>query len=673
VDQDVTNQLVNEALTRWADLTRTGTEHDWLVRQHVDDLNASRFMDPTGLTTFMLLRGLGDEMFKSALFTAEALMAQPEVVEAKLAPLRSLRAVVEDPRVVELVGEFASRLRQRAVDMGMESRALESLDELLASKYALGLVRRDALRSMERLEHHQFAQGPVDEDELKLNEKVFEFLNANSAVEAALYQHVSGISMVLVRDPEVELASYFAFLVRNGQTVTMLTDRVEGPHPAYNRMSRRPDRNLERRAEQNWFPYRLMDLVRSEDDHLHVQRTALVRIDVEAIPLAKITELEPEEFAWASLMFDLIRDRYGRKKTRLPEPSYTGEMIVEPHCLLGPGSELVRAGHYEHLDLPAPSPPEVLAARDDPQWHHESTGFNFWMEDRYGPEVPPEYLAVMGEQNKLLLEAKSKALLPPRQDCQLLFSSDARERTVALEALSPVTFGTRDKLKADLLWTARVNKMSFIQELADAEYEATRAEVYGWWRKACLANADLFLDAVARGELPAPYYTTYDPKQAFNHGYERRETRNCLTCYYSADEFREHCTFCDEAAGDVLVGRSGEGRPDRCLDDDGPAGIYGVFRPTCPETLALFAGTTVAELPWPLQHWYSDEPYSGNHILYRVEPSDWKLRNPWMSARGGSSRMLVVALLSRRAFHRRRKNLGLPHQAIPEPRRRDED
>ena len=41
-------------------------------------------------------------------------------------------------------------------------------------------------------------------------------------------------------------------------TITVLTDRNPGAHPAYERMSRRPDRNFSRRAAQHWFPYDLV-------------------------------------------------------------------------------------------------------------------------------------------------------------------------------------------------------------------------------------------------------------------------------------------------------------------------------------------------------------------------------------------------------------------------------
>ena len=160
----------------------------WDLRRHLESLNESRAMDPTGLTTFMMLRGLADEIFQHTTFTALQLLTARDQVEADLRALRSLRDLVESPQAIVLVDDFAGRLRQAALDGGMTTPNLEKLDELLAAKYSLGFLRRDSLLSMSRLEHHQFTQGAPDPAELRRNVDVYEFLNANSAVRAALAQ-----------------------------------------------------------------------------------------------------------------------------------------------------------------------------------------------------------------------------------------------------------------------------------------------------------------------------------------------------------------------------------------------------------------------------------------------------------------------------------------------------
>jgi hypothetical protein len=83
--------------------------------------------------------------------------------------------------------------------------------------------------------------------------------------------------------------------------------------------------------------------------------------------------------------------------------------------------------------------------------------------------------------------------------------------------------------------------------------------------------------------------------------------------------------------------------------------VHGLVAPTCPEGIADIAGVTVADLPIPLQHWYTDEPYTGNSILDRLDPQDWVLKNPWKDLT-----LRVTLTLCRTCFHKRRKALGLP-------------
>ena len=103
------NQLVNEALVRWAKLVGVDPEKkaksisSWELDRHLAALNESRDLDPTGLTTFMMLRGLTDELLKETQFSALQLLTATEVVAANLRPLKHLLDLVESPEVVELI------------------------------------------------------------------------------------------------------------------------------------------------------------------------------------------------------------------------------------------------------------------------------------------------------------------------------------------------------------------------------------------------------------------------------------------------------------------------------------------------------------------------------------------------------------------------------------------
>lgn len=665
------NDLVNDAILRWMDLIGIDFEGNikgsspwssYHLRDLTEDLSASRELDPTGLTTFMMLRGILEHFLKDITFTAFDLILEPRAISAKLAPMKALRTVLEDPQVVDLIANFQDKVRTAALQYGVRpGEATDKLEELLADKYQLAMVRRDAMLSMANLEPHQFTQGPKEPNPLKYNPTIFEFWNVNSILASMRSQRVAGISLCLIRDPVDAMFSYFVFAIRNGSTLTILTDRDKEPHPAFSRMTRRPDRSLSRRAARNWFPYQLLDLKEQKDELGNVKglyanaRTQLVPINVEAVPLKSINELEPEQFVWTSLVFELILDKYWKQDEKLPELSYTGQMVVEPAALVGAAGALVKDGLYKPLELPKLVKADVTAETTAPQWVSEPVHFNAWMVERYGARVPDEVLSPVGEEAQLLLVERT-------HDPSFLPVLEKSKRIEKFETLNPTTFGTKDQIQKDRLWVARVNQMKAIQVLADEEYEREKDGVLAWYRAAVTKNRGLLIDAACRGEWMLPYMKFRrmheqggdkpSEQQAIKQGVGEKWSKafdsyffNRPRIYFGEEDKESYRTKC-------------------CVRTDTWASIFTVIKPTCPDAIAILCGVTFEELPWPLQHWFTDTPYTGNHILNRLDPEDWHLHNPWMDIthRRGGLNLDVGVALSKLAYHARRKTMGLPRK-----------
>jgi hypothetical protein len=706
------NDLVNEALTRWLDLTEiTFDKHgnvkhraknspwqNYTLGSLTEGLNESRDLDPTGLTTFMMMRGLVEAYLRDIKFSAETLILNPASIEKQLLPMRAVRDVLENPEVVQLVSGFQDQIRTAALHYGVQQgKPMDALEELLNDKYDLATIRRDALLSMRRLQAHQFSQGKADTDPPKYSPQVYEFWNVNSLLLAMRAQKFGGISLILIRDPEEALRSYFIFAIKNGFTFTILTDKEKGVHPMYERMSRRPDRNLERRAEKNWFPYGLLDLKKAGKHIVANVRTQLVPINVDAVPVAGIHELHAEEFVWLILMFDLIRDKFWTQGHLLPELSYTGQMVIEPQALVGADGALVKEGFYKPLEMPALSKADVTAEKTKDQWERDPTHYNAWMVERYGHRVPEEVFNVVGEHAKHLLEAKAldPSFLPSTNTEKIVNYGGAREPAkIEFEALSPVTFGVKAELQKDRLWTARLNQMKAIQVLADKEYEEEKDNIIAWYQAAIEKNREFLLNACARGELKLP---SWKPRRfgGIQIGDEPEEPevdrvvevnalhqkagKSWYDAHHSYGFHRPH-----SGLGDVVEEKvPGRGWRHRmrtikytvCAEQPRyKASIFTDIRVSCPEAIAIVCGVTVAELPWPLQHWYDEEPYHGNSILDRLDPEDWVLKNPWAPPHWRSTglRLNVGIAHGKIAFNARRKALGLPIKSWAEKKDADE-
>lgn len=651
---DDLNTILNEAVPRWAKLTGTklGTDRyvfrigsdsqfqEYALKTYIDDLNEARQRDTSGGVAIMLLRGLFEAYVTELAFGGRALLFEHERVEQKLGPLRTFHASIHQEPCQASVTDFLSELRTAATHYGYD---LQKLKKLLSDEMELAKLRLSALRSIEKLKVHQFSQGDPDSIPLQYNKQIFEFYNINSFIHALRQQWVSGITLTIICDPSVYF-SYFCLGMRNGDIVTVLTDFDEGAHPEHKRMSRRPDRLLERRAEEHWFPYRLL----KSKDADPVESTTLVPLNTSAVPIEEVSNLEPEEFIWLILLFDLIKVRYGENAMDhvVPQLSYTGEMVITPHVLIEATNALVQSGKYQPLILPILT---VDTATSEAADTRKSVGHNAWMEERYACRVPDAVLDIVGDQKALELSEQTETPLSKdaddnpdlpdlpelrRQPNTLIWDrKDLRKEPIHLSSLDPTYFGTRDQIQRNRAWVARRNLMKVVQRYATADFVAKKQQILSWYRARLERNMPRLLEAVARGMLLAPtweYKSHANPGNPFPWNDSIIEKPECnILQQKSADRFNK--AFPGEYLGlsGVLFGEKMWPESKCYLDKETRATVFSIFSPDNPKALAVLLGIKESKLPWPLQHWTTREPYTGNHILDRIDPQDSLLDNPW--------------------------------------------
>lgn len=737
---DETNALLDEALARWKALaglaepdedgTVTISFGKWDDHSATKEMEKARELDPTGVTTLMLLKGYYERFLREVKFDAAALL--DDKVGEQLATLRALRDVLAHDLTSEIVENFVELTRNgvQLYDPNPDEERAAEYERTFEDGYLLATLRYSAIRAMQVFKAHQFVQGTHSEGSPKLNYKIWEFWNINSLVRAMVAQKIPGLSLCLIRDPEDPLQSYFVFACSNGQTVTILTDKRDEEHPDQRYMTRKPGRMLSEQADQGFFPYQLLELTLDKFGRFDGVRArkGLVPINVEAVALSDFTRIEPYQVIWLGYMFDLIRHEYFVERRLLPELSYTGEQVREPLGLVSGDKALVAAGTYKPLELPRIKRDDLDTDKleEKGQWRVTPTRHNQWMIERYGEQVPEEAFDVVGKeaddltlllgdvhkQHGRLSDSEARDLHDGHEftaevthPIQALVVRTAtkreldrpffdREKPVEdIKGLRPTDFGTADHLRLNQEWAARSNQTILVQRLAEKDFEETYLEVYEWVRQRLEANQDILLDHMARMEFQLPKH----PRKTFGHDTDTVEAGNALRMA----EGREWRT----AFGGSYIGTpsprfyiSGEGvgcntlweqwwkhqkgeRPVKpnavyCADrTDIKATVFGAVTARIPEAVALLCGCTVEELPWQLQVYSLDEPYSGNSILSRVDPAEWKLHNPWGNrfARTPQFTISVGFALCKNAFHTRRKALGLPRVKLQEVLKSEED
>lgn len=663
------NDLVDEAIEKWKEVAGIDLEAKSFRLGAVErgqftvDLYKALELDSTGITTAMMLRGYFEWYLKEAQFSAFDIILNPEFVEIQIEPLHELRNLLESPVLVELMDTFRDKTRRACYYYAGDREDMESW---ITNKYQLAVIRRDALRSMETLETHQFTYGQAASDSPRYNLELWEFWNINSLILTARAQLIPGISVCLLRDPVEPLHSYFGFVCVNGETITFLTDRGKSPHPAYKSMSRRPDREMEQRAEHHRFPYQTLDLIVSEDQKkMYAKaRTGLVPINAKGVPLSKIGDLFPDQLIWLTYMFELISERYYVQDLKLPELSYTGEMVRTPNALVDGHSALARQENYKFLEMPILGRKDVTTESTEAQWERKPQLHYTWMVERYGEQVPDSVLDVVGPREK------SQLTLP---------GAETKEITGyhrSFQSLDAASFGSKKDLEKDRIWSARVNQMVYIQKLAEDEFQLTKDEILTWYKKAVLSNAEFLLDASVKGQLLMERMY-HGSGGGFDNSGKYRKKINVLHQVEGPhwgnpksgdtkgwDAFSAFVMVATPVSSSSRVYFRGQfisrhwDTFTNCYDyPDIKGSIFAQVSPQTPSDLALLCGVEESQLPWQLQHFWKHnwEPYTGNSILDRLDPIDWTLNNPWKELR-----LSVGVVLSKRAYSRRRERLGLP-------------
>lgn len=722
----LTEVHVDGALGNWTG-SRSIRLGSWEQEKQIRNLQDLAVLDPSLLTCWMLVGAFVREWLEARAINTYHLVAFPKETQAELALSQEVWALCRCTAVERVVAAFQDTVL-RGLERTLGKRREDARGDPKAwieDPYLLAVLRRDALLAVDAgdgldsgrtrdkacgLELHQFTQGAcAPGSDPVLADAVYEFWNINSLIRALRSAQFPDQAVVvcLIRDPEEPLHSFFVLGIRNGDVISVLTDRSKAhqEHPLRKKLGRKPDRELDARSSRWWFPYELIDTaVTADGKEVYAKaRTALVPLNAEAAPLRALADLHPATLVWLALVLDLVRVRFFLEDRRALTVSYTAEMIRVPHALIDARAALVREGQYAPLDLPPLDvardlSPENMAA----QMRSPATGWNRWMVDRYGDRVPEELLDVVGEDERKRLVDTTRTKLPmpggeiitPFPESSPHFhtvdhslsiahlphrSPDNGVGPVKLLGLDPTVFGSAERLQRDRLWTAQYNRMQVIQRLAVDEFARTRDDVLSWYAARVQANGKTLQEALARLSftLPFPRYLTAEELKKrtgtdwpFQQGLTRWVAveeealrwgvgpawHSSVTRWYRAGERTDAPRGSSEFVyAPNIVGKK--------RSDLHPAGVFGVLNPVNAEAVARVCGVTVADLPWQLQHYTSDllEPYRGNSNLDRLDPQD-SLENPW-----NALPLCVGVSLTRVEINAKRKALKLPRVNWDDP------
>lgn len=647
------------ALEIWVDITGVdpnaknwATTNEWEIRNINEELKESLKLDPSKITTMMMLDYFVRDYLTNRTFSVLSILEEYDLLTDYLEKSRELLNILNSEEVTEAKQTFKDSVISSLQHYGVTN---EETFALASDLHALGFLRRDALRSIESLECHQFLQGESDDTHPVYFDMVYEFWNINSLIRSMTQIPKSSITLNLIRDPH-ETSSFFVFGIRNGGTVSILTDRDKEAYPLAKFKQRRPDRSLAARKWRHHFPYDLMGLEFSEGGRsayiIHKESHAVAPYQSTSHPMKRISELHPDEIIWISMMFSQIHLKFWKENFKTKELSYTGDMLKNQDVLLSAARNLpVIIDNYQVLhSSPLLNQDLTYDSKFKEDWGGGNTDTNRWMEERYQHKLDdPELFNLMDDNTEsTLLYAANKEeevsnilgrrILKAKHNLNVMgnmkilkvlrstlddipfWDRDKLNKTIpSLQAMDSTYFGTADEVIANQRWSARYNKAKLIEQAALEEYNEREAEIKAWFANAITSNIDILLTAIAHGKLAVSESESANTRQSIlnlfskfgDNKYSSRMNSSCLH--------------------DLEIHGTKEKFPSKylCPVNGRQATIFAKFIPTDANDLALMCGCKLSELPDILQFWRMKIYSPHNSWSTRIDPMESKITNPW--------------------------------------------
>ncbi|HFS8929310.1 TPA: hypothetical protein ACH1VU_006596 [Pseudomonas aeruginosa] len=665
-----------EALNLWVAVTGfdedrrsfklSGRLSEWAVHSMSEAIKEALDLDETNITGFLLLSYFSRHFIEHTHFKLNEILNEPERVESFVAQIKKLLLILNDKEMLEDLSHFQLVTRQ-AVRHYHADR--DEVMTLIDQQDDIAFLRRDALKSMQRLRVDHFLVGATEDESFKpvYNREVYQFWNINSMLQAVC-KAPSGVSLNLIRTPD-DYQSYFVFAIRNGGNVITLSDIAQHSHPLQAYMSRRPDKSFGKRIVQNWFPYDLMNYQYDEESgSLWIERqdfgNAIAPLNQTAFALSPIKDLKPEEIIWITLMFELIVERFWRKPIEPAQLSYTGDMVKIESTLIEHAKQAgLPVVQYEGIQAKVLNVQEIAYPDDAVREAIGKFGgdHNQWMVDRYSAKVNPALMNLMGsgDVSAYVTSRSNELKLISSGELQRLKNSVfSRNDTQYYEfhKLDTAGFGSKEQILADRAFIARYNLAREIKRLAYAEYTERKEDIKKWYEERLAANLETLYALATQDEVWFEC-SRDDAKWGLDDHSRVGEdiARYRIAKLYDKAEYDKNCLYINYDHT-LSLGWISSASAHACHITGARSSYILYLTPHTASDLAFLAGVPHSELPDVLQHWRARTESRGNHILDRIDPVAWALTNPWES----HSAFKIRLCLSKRALNNIQKSMQLP-------------
>lgn len=476
-------------------------------------------------------------------------------------------------------------------------------------------IRMSAIKCMKynRLKLIQLAEGSVGE-EFKFDRNIYTYRNMDALALSAARGTLSGVSLAFIRDMEEETASFFGFIIKNGENLWFLSDMPSYVHPLQKGMLRCPGRTMSERIESNFFPYDsaanidISDLWdRGRYGRGSAKGTDLIEDEVCRVKISDIGKITPYEAFWTIIMVSLIKEKFYDAPVLPALPiSYTKSMIISPLIEQSETALIVqdklKSVHIEPVSIDDTK--DIKFGRN----HDTDTDLEdiSYLIDRYKDQVNTEELNIIKDTKSAELEHKYE---------ERNFWGVTQRGLKALDLSEPKT---EEELVYQQKWMARYNYATAIKSLMVKDYEENgkkiREQIGGMIKNRlediCIMHLkrELVESTVKRQYSFGTYKDTASDDEYVPFSWQEEFNK-----WYSASHSGANYEFISDkrypSKADI-----------RCALTGDKAGVIITIIPHTLRSLTTMLGVSKEELPVQLQHWDPQDKYYGNNILDNIDP-----------------------------------------------------
>lgn len=441
-----------------------------------------------------------------------------------------------------------------------------------------------------KLKLDQITKGSFADDEFKGSLDIYMYKSIGDVIRFAAKGDISGISMCYICDDKNLERSFFAFVIRNGENLYILSDRPIYKHPLQAKMSRCPGRDMSERIEGNYFPYNsisgidVSDLwgngrygVSKNDDNM----APAVNNDCVRTKIGTFASLNQDEAFWAIYMFSLIKDRFYKEHIYLEDLSFCEANIIYDRLEENEKNEIALRSSIPYIEMKPVENPESI----EMEYGRKSEHLYDYLIDRYVNKVDINVFNLIKQRDKTL---------PMLTDNKSTYFRQ-------YETLDLSSLRTEKELIYDQQWLARYNMAVSIGGMLNSDFDKNKDRVISEMLSMIINSAGYIINLILTkkfdGKIDSFEYAAKDISyRDITLGKE----------YYDNYKSKYRCFF---------TGKN-------------PAVIISFNVKTAKE-FATLCGVDIKSIPIELQHYHKNKRCCGNSILDNLDPLDWALFDPY--------------------------------------------